>query len=69
MNLFGFVMLVHAQESAYIPEGTTLNFDAILPKDRSYVTYEGSLTTPPCTGEPTKDAKCAPALAYTRKHG
>lgn len=39
------------QESAYIAEGTTLDFDAILPKDRSYVTYEGSLTTPPCTGD------------------
>jgi carbonic anhydrase len=32
-------------------EGIILDFDAILPKDKSYVTYEGSLTTPPCTGD------------------
>lgn len=35
--------------SAYIPAGKTLDFNQILPADRSYVTYEGSLTTPPCT--------------------
>lgn len=29
--------------------GETLNFDDVLPKDRTYITYEGSLTAPPCT--------------------
>jgi carbonic anhydrase len=27
----------------------TINVDALLPANRTYVTYEGSLTTPPCT--------------------
>jgi len=29
--------------------GATLNLDALLPKRRSYYTFDGSLTTPPCT--------------------
>jgi carbonic anhydrase len=27
----------------------TINVNALLPANRTYVTYEGSLTTPPCT--------------------
>lgn len=46
------------QLSAYIPAGKTLDFDKILPADRSYITYEGSLTTPPCTGQPAGAAEC-----------
>eukprot|EP00877_Chromochloris_zofingiensis_P013933 jgi/Chrzof1/8794/Cz03g24230.t1 len=29
--------------------GTTLDFTALIPSNHSYVSYEGSLTTPPCT--------------------
>ncbi|KAF6259944.1 alpha carbonic anhydrase [Scenedesmus sp. NREL 46B-D3] len=32
-----------------LPTGAQLNFNDVLPADRSYVTYSGSLTTPPCT--------------------
>lgn len=31
-----------------LPAGSVVNFDRLLPQDRSYVTYEGSLTFPPC---------------------
>lgn len=44
--------LSFVQTTAYIPSGKALDFDAILPADMSYVTFEGSLTTPPCTGGP-----------------
>jgi hypothetical protein len=37
------------QDINYLPAGTTLDFHALLPANRSYVTYAGSLTTPPCT--------------------
>jgi len=36
-------------ETAFIPAGTTLDFNQIIPSERSYITYPGSLTTPPCT--------------------
>lgn len=32
-----------------LPAGKTLDFDQLLPTNRTYVTYEGSLTTPPCS--------------------
>lgn len=30
-------------------KGQTLDIMAMLPEDKTYVTYEGSLTTPPCS--------------------
>ncbi|KAJ9516327.1 hypothetical protein QJQ45_001058 [Haematococcus lacustris] len=33
----------------YMPVNTTLNIQALLPRNRTYVQYSGSLTTPPCT--------------------
>jgi hypothetical protein len=38
------------QVSSLLPTGVSLNFHDVLPADRSYVTYSGSLTTPPFTG-------------------
>ena len=32
-----------------LPAGTTIKLGELLPSDRDYVTYEGSLTTPPCS--------------------
>ncbi len=32
-----------------VPAGTTVNAADLLPSDRSYYTFSGSLTTPPCT--------------------
>ena len=32
-----------------LPPGKLLDFATLLPPDRSYLTYTGSLTTPPCT--------------------
>lgn len=33
----------------YLPDGKTVNLNAFLPTNLSYVTYKGSLTTPPCS--------------------
>ena len=38
---------LHAQH--LLPGNYTLDFKDLLPENRSYVTYSGSLTTPPCT--------------------
>ena len=37
------------QAKTMFAPGKLLNFSAILPANRSYMTYTGSLTTPPCT--------------------
>eukprot|EP00879_Flechtneria_rotunda_P002963 GHRR01003180.1.p1 GENE.GHRR01003180.1~~GHRR01003180.1.p1 ORF type:complete len:336 (+),score=57.13 GHRR01003180.1:219-1226(+) len=42
-------MPVNEGESSFLPTDAVLDFDDILPADNSYVTYEGSLTSPPCT--------------------
>jgi carbonic anhydrase len=33
----------------FLPAGTELNFAHLMPKSRTYATYPGSLTTPPCS--------------------
>ncbi|GFH15509.1 alpha-carbonic anhydrase domain-containing protein, partial [Haematococcus lacustris] len=33
----------------YMPANMTLNMQAMLPRNRTYVQYSGSLTTPPCS--------------------
>jgi carbonic anhydrase len=33
----------------YAPDGVSIDLDQLLPGDRSYYTYMGSLTTPPCS--------------------
>ena len=33
----------------YSPEGVAIDLNELLPKDRNYYTYMGSLTTPPCS--------------------
>lgn len=40
--------LTFAKE-ANVPVNTTFHLNALLPAKRSYYTYKGSLTTPPCT--------------------
>ena len=42
-------LCLHSQTTAMLAPGRTLNFSSMLPANRSYVTYSGSLTTPPCT--------------------
>ncbi len=37
------------KEKESAPAGVTINATDLLPKDRSYYTFMGSLTTPPCT--------------------
>lgn len=35
--------------AANLTAGAVLDINQLLPENRTYVTYEGSLTTPPCT--------------------
>jgi carbonic anhydrase len=37
------------KQHEYAPKGVTVNVADLLPKDRSYYSFTGSLTTPPCT--------------------
>ena len=37
------------KEKQVAVSGTTIDASALLPKDRAYYTFEGSLTTPPCS--------------------
>ncbi len=40
-----------AAEATAVPTGTTINVDQLLPTDRQFYAYSGSLTTPPCKEE------------------
>jgi carbonic anhydrase len=46
-----FTRIIEAANNLSTEEGDTLevNLQKLLPKNRSYYTYKGSLTSPPCT--------------------
>jgi carbonic anhydrase len=44
-----FQMLPAKEGDKNEPAGATVNADSVLPADRTFFTYPGSLTTPPCT--------------------
>jgi hypothetical protein len=57
------------QDIKYLPAGTTLDFNTLLPANRSYVTYAGSLTTPPCTeGGPLGTRPLRPQQRLGQQH-
>lgn len=48
-----FRNLPKAKEKQVVVPGATVDASALLPKDRGYYTFAGSLTTPPCSEEVT----------------